>query len=573
MFSRPKARITYLAAATAAAAITISSILFLGFTGSSPVVYQDEENNRIANSSSISSPGTNDLVPSNKDYYLRGSAVVNNTAYAEGKQLPVKNERYLCGTPFASSTEYIQEYYIPLTCSQPVGITVDSNERIWFVATWSGYLVVFDPESHTFIDFIEIPNWKTKGTFGSMVWGMEFDKEGNLWFTDQVSDSIWRYFVSEKRFEMYKVPTVGSYPQGITFDGQGKLWFSEIFGKRIGVLDPNKVVDNTTEGIIEYPFEEIEYETLGPVLISNNFNDTIWFTAVTYPEGGNLISFNLASNNFTVHELAEDSGVPIGIAEDDAGILWINDHATNLFFRFDPKTSQIIKYSTSLPTSRNDTTTLPYWNIAKDNKIWFNEHEGNAIAYFDTTNSTLVEYQIPTRGVLWGNTSNPLKFTIDKGGSVWFTEWSENKIGVLQSNKITDLPLWLTVSKNKLTLDTTSGNSDSLKINVYPNRTYLEKHSEDNNNPIAPNNPVKLTTATSITQSGKLWNITTNFDNDTIYLDNASTIYNDNYDTDPYSIEMEVKPIKGMVPGNYTLTIGARYGSISYSKIIDLVVT
>ena len=572
MFSRPKARITYLAAATAAAAITISSILFLGFTGSSPVVYQDEENNRIANSSSISSPGTNDLVPSNKDYYLRGSAVVNNTAYAEGKQLPVKNERYLCGTPFASSTEYIQEYYIPLTCSQPVGITVDSNDRIWFVATWSGYLVVFDPESHTFIDFIEIPNWKTKGTFGSMVWGMEFDNEGNLWFTDQVSDSIWRYFVSEKRFEMYKVPTVGSYPQGITFDDKGKLWFSEIFGKRIGVLDPNKVVDNTTDGIIEYPFEEIEYETLGPVLISNNFNDTIWFTAVTYPEGGNLISFNITSNKFTVHELAEDSGVPIGIAEDDAGILWINDHATNLFFRFDPKTSQIIKYSTSLPTSRNDTTTLPYWNIAKDNKIWFNEHEGNAIAYFDATNSTLVEYQIPTRGVLWGNTSNPLKFTIDKGGSVWFTEWSENKIGVLQSNKITDLPLWLTVSKNKLTLDTTSGNSDSLKINVYPNRTYLEKHSEDNN-PIAPNNQVKLTTATSITQSGKLWNITTNFDNDTIYLDNASTIYNDNYDTDPYSIEMEVKPIKGIVPGNYTLTIGARYGSISYSKIIDLVVT
>ena len=101
-----------------------------------------------------------------------------------------------------------------------------------------------------------------------MVWGMEFDNEGNLWFTDQVNDAIWRYFVSEKRFEMYKVPAVGSYPQGITFDSQGKVWFSEIFGKRIGVLDPDKVVDNTTQGIIEYPFDEIEYETLGPVLIS-----------------------------------------------------------------------------------------------------------------------------------------------------------------------------------------------------------------------------------------------------------------------------------------------------------------
>ncbi|HZD34555.1 MAG TPA: hypothetical protein VE130_05075 [Nitrososphaeraceae archaeon] len=565
MSFRSKSRITYLAAAITA--ISISTILFLEFANT-PIVHQDEGDNPARNLSSVSSPTTNALVRSDKEYYQRGNAIINNTAYAEGKQLPAKNERYLCGTPFASATEYIQEYYIPLTCSQPVGITVDSNNRIWFVATWSGYLVVFDPESHKFINFIEIPNWKTKGTFGSMVWSMEFDKEGNLWFTDQVNDAIWRYFVYEDRFEMYKVPTAGSYPQGITFDRQGKLWFSEIFGKRIGVLDPDKVADNTTEGIIEYLFEEIEYETMGPVLISSSFNDTIWFSAVTYPEGGNLISFNPANNSFTVHEFPASIGVPIGIAEDNEGILWINDHATNLFLRFDPRTSQTTKYSTSLPTSRNDTTTLPYWNTAKGNKIWFNEHEGNAMAYFDTINSTLVEYQIPTRGLLWGNTSNPLKFTIDKGGSVWFTEWSENKIGVLQSNKIADLPIWLTVSKDELILDTSSGSGDSLKINVYSNSTYF---SSDDSNRVTSNSLIKLTTATSITQSGKLWNITTNFDTDTIYLNNA-TIHNDN-STNPYSIEMEVKPIKGLMPGNYTLTIGARYGSISYSKIVDLVVT
>lgn len=363
---------------------TISNNDFFG-----ALVFEDNVNNK-QNSLSLDkdNEGTDP-----KNYYLRGSAAFNDTAYAEGKRLPVKNERYLCGTPFSSSTHYMEEHYIPLTCSQPVGITVDSNNKIWFVATWSGYLVVFDPDLRQFVDFIEIPNWKTKGTFGSMVWGMEFDTEGNLWFTDQVNDAIWRYFVAEKKFEMYKVPAIGSYPQGITFDSQGKVWFSEIFGKRIGALDPDKVVDNTTHGIIEYPFDEIEYETLGPVLISKNYNDTIWFTAVTYPEGGNIVSFNTTNEKFTVYNLPDgSSAVPIGIAEDNAGILWINDHATNLFFKFDPKTSQITKYSTSLPTSRNDTNTLPSWNIAKDDKIWFNEHEGNAMAYFDTTNSTLVEY-------------------------------------------------------------------------------------------------------------------------------------------------------------------------------------
>ncbi|MGB7295370.1 MAG: hypothetical protein WBC70_07240 [Candidatus Aminicenantales bacterium] len=401
----------------------------------------------------------------------------------------MKNERYLCGTPFASSTQYIEEYYIPLTCSQPVGITVDSNGKIWFVATWSGYLVVFEPDLRQFVDFIEIPNWKTKGTFGSMVWSMEFDQEGNLWFTDQVNDAIWRYFVNEKKFEMYRVPTIGSYPQGLSIDNKGMIWFSEIFGKRIGVLDPSKVIDNTTGGITEYPFEDIEYETLGPGLISKNYNNTLWFSVVTYPEGGNLVIFDVVSKNFTLFDLPEGAGVSVGITGDDNGILWINDHATNLFFRFDPKTSQVKKYSTSLATSRNDTTTLPYWNTAKDDKIWFNEHEGNAIAYFDPVNSTLVEYQIPTKGISWGNTSNPLKFTIYDEGSVWFTEWSENKIGVLQSDKITDLPLWLTVSKDSLALDASSGKGDKLMIYVYPNSSYIEEQIRDNQQ--IPNVPVK----------------------------------------------------------------------------------
>jgi virginiamycin B lyase len=131
-----------------------------------------------------------------------------------------------------------------------VGIAVeDNNNKIWIAATWVGYLVVFDPDLKRFVDFIEIPNWRTKGIFGSMIWGMEFDKKGNLWFTDQVNNAIWRYFTAEKRFEMYKVPTKSSYPGQVSFDSQGRVWFSEIFGKKIGVINPDEAVHNTTRGI------------------------------------------------------------------------------------------------------------------------------------------------------------------------------------------------------------------------------------------------------------------------------------------------------------------------------------
>jgi virginiamycin B lyase len=500
----------------------------------------------------------------NHHYFLRGA--VNSTS-GEGKQVLEKYEKYLCGESSEKNTEFIQEYSIPvIACSQPVGIAVDdNNNKIWIAATWVGYLVVFDPDLKRFVDFIEIPNWRTKGIFGSMVWGMEFDKKGNLWFTDQVNNAIWRYFTAEKRFEMYKVPTKSSYPGQVSFDSQGRVWFSEIFGKKIGVINPDEAVYNTTRGITEYELElegkekgEGEgIETLGPTTVSSNNNsnnNTVWFTAVNFPEGGKIVRFDMNKEQFEIFELPIGSGVPIGIAEDDKGRLWINNHATNLFFMFDPLTEEIVQYSTSLPTSRNSTTTLPYWNAFRDGKVWFNEHEGNAMAYFDIANSTLVEYQIPTRSEIWGNTSNALKFALNDEGSAWFTEWTENKIGVLDSKKLDNLPIWLSVSKDKIILDRKNPageQKESLQIFVYPNRSNL-------------NEPVKMTVAGSISSIGRLWNMTGQFSEDSFYFPKDSM--------EPYMINLKVKPTEDLVPGNYTLTVGARYDSITYSKIVSLVV-
>ena len=220
---------------------------------------------------------------------------------------------------FEKRTYFIQEYTLPFPCSQPVGITFQQQEnngsntenaqKIWISTTWMGYLVVFDPNSTSLSDFIKIPNWKTKGEFGSMVWDMEFDKKGNLWFTDQVNNAIWRYFPTDKRFEMYKVPTNGSYPSSIAFDSQGSVWFSEIFGKKLGVIDPVKASNNTSEGIQEYQLnlsEEEGFETMGPIVITNgginndsndNSDETVWFTAVDFPESGHVIKFDISKGS------------------------------------------------------------------------------------------------------------------------------------------------------------------------------------------------------------------------------------------------------------------------------------
>jgi virginiamycin B lyase len=180
----------------------------------------------------------------------------------------------------------------------------------------------------------------------------------------------------------------------------------------------------------------------------------------------------------------------------------------------------------------------------------------------------------PTKSRIWGNTSNPLKFTLDNEGSTWFTEWTENKIGVLDSRKLNDLPIWLSLSKGKIILNDSSSRNlagdkkekekeeESLQIFVYPNnsRSNLEE-------------PVKMTIAGSISSTGRLWNMTGKFSEDSFYFPKAKEGGGDSIPLLlPHMVTLTLEPMEDLVPGNYTLTIGARYQSITYSKIVNLVV-
>lgn len=542
------------------------------------------------------------------------------------KQIPKKFINHLCGTTFPKSTYFIKEYSIPYFCSQPVGIVVNTdqqnkqaieqqkvNETIWIAATWTGHIILFDPEKGAFSEFIEIPNWKTEDVFGSMVWDMKFDKNGNLWFTDQLNNAIWRYFVYDKKFEMYKIPTRGAYPSSIAFDFQNRVWFSEIFGKQLGMLIPSKVENNTTKGIIEYDFKDKinqKFVTMGPLTITKNKNinnnsvtrdiddphsiiidkkdqklpsEIIWFSTMDYPEVGSVVRFDINTKEFEVFELPKNAGIPVGIVEDDQGRLWINDHATNLFFMLDTATGKIKQFSTSLPSTRNSTTTLPYFNELRDEKLWFNEHEGNAIAYYDIKNSTLVEYHIPTRSKIWGNTSNPLRFTIDSNGSIWFTEWTENKLGLLESSKIDKIPITMNVSKNKIILDSSDSNKvDFVDILIFNNidiKTDNKSKGIFETN-LVKNKQVKMMVSSSLSKSGKLWNVTGNFSDNNFFMSEISSndqkigeLEHNDLENQFKKIRLGLKPEEGLIPGNYTLTISARYdNSITLSKIIDLVV-
>ncbi|MDF0682313.1 MAG: hypothetical protein P0116_15260 [Candidatus Nitrosocosmicus sp.] len=519
-----------------------------------------------------------------------------------------RDKKYVCGDSLANSNDYITEFVIPFPCSQPVGLTVDKNNSIWIAANWIGRFLVFDQSTNTFVKNISIPNWNPKTTFGSMIWDLKFDKSGDLWFTDEQSSSVWKYLVNQDKFERYISPTNFSYPLSLTFDSNGLIWFTNVFGKKLGILDPEEVKNNTTMGIREIDLgKRINFETMGPSSMSfspndknktnsllernsNNsdvivsFNDpiekddadTMWFSTVDFPYGGQIVKFNMQTQNYTIYDLNKTKSLPISIAQDDKGRVWTNDHASNLFLVLDPKTNQVKQYATS-PASTRNTTTLPYYNQYYDGGIWFNEHEGNAIAQYDIKSKTLIEYHIPTRNIAWGNTSNPLKFAIDNNGSVWFTEWTENKIGHISKENMNNIPISLSTSKDKVIIDSKANIGDSVDVYVYQNKlnnsddvsSYngyeSQKMSSFNNLSDKPFNITMFVTS-SIAKNGQLWNLTSNFDKRTFSVSDIpiSSLL-------PLKTTLYIDPTETVVPGNYTMTVSARYNNeITYSKIIDL---
>lgn len=484
-----------------------------------------------------------------------------------------QNTKYFCGNNVSSSNYYIEELSIPVPCSQPVGLTIDKEHKIWIGSAYKESIIVFDPLSKKFVKTITIPDFSSNIHSRSMIWDLRFDKNGDLWFTDRYSNSIWKYFLKENKFERYLVPTKNSYPISLVFDSEGRIWFSEVFGKKLGMVDTHVVKNNTSNGIKEYYLpNNIDFETLGPLTIkkdSNSNKERLWLSTINFPYNGEIIKFDITSKNFTVYNLGKNKILPISVTEDENGTLWTNDHASNIFLSFNPSTGFIKKFSTSPPNTRNTTSSLPYYNIYKDGKLWFNEHEGNAIASYDPKSNTLIEFHIPTRNPLWGNTSNPLKFAIDDNNIIWFTEWTENKLGQIEKDRTSKIPIELNLSKNKMILDTNNDSKDTIDIsiqNAKQNKYHYFKENTDNDfqNKFAN---VSIFISSSITQSGKMTNLS--------YL--LGKQHFESFDThriEPVKTKLEIfsnVTSQQVEVGNYTLTVSVRYDNeITISKIIDL---
>jgi len=352
------------------------------------------------------------------------------------------------------SSQFVTEYNLPN--GLPNAIAVDSYGRVWTVLQNSSSLGVFDPANGS-VRAIPIPGLKPPLTS----WGIAIDNSRRLvWFTEEISNSIWSYNTQDGVFKEYAIPTPQANPYQVALDQTGNAWFSEFSGDRIGVVAANGT-------LLEF---QIPITSSNPTGITvDPKTNRVWFNLLD--TSGATDEFYVGSfyqGSFTFNDITPLVDTPVGIAIDSYGNLWLTQHGASLVSEFNPVTHYFRTISTSIPP---DGASYPYF-VYVDNSsgnIWFNEHYGNAIAVFDPKLNTLVEYEIPSRNTNDGNISGALTMTLSPTGVPWFTELYTGKIGFINSSSV--LGTSLNVSTDKITLENESTSVIHLSIAGSTNET------------------------------------------------------------------------------------------------------
>ena len=372
-----------------------------------------------------------------------------------------------CESGDAKSTPYVQEYKIPTKCTQPLAIVTDPQGNVWFAQTNTGKIAKFDPNTETFVEY-ENPSWPPQRR--SMMWGMDYSPDGSLWFTDEAHDRIWKFSIQDEEYVSMTYPSDGeSLPQRLKVQGS-QIIVNDFTGGKLTFLDPAQVGEEVTYTSLPSP---IENSLAGDFAVDSQNN--IWYTNWIFQTGGILVKFDRdkyvedspLNDATSVYEFPPDLTTPNGVVVGPEGKIWILDTSSSYFFSFDPESKEFTKYITSTPppTTYGNASGLikspvsrPYWSEVDDSgRIVFNEQTANSMGFFDPIAQTLVEYLIPSKNPNWADCeglsdcglSQMFGFTLD-GDKVWFTQWVENNIGVLDTS--VTLPFSIDIATQEIIL-------------------------------------------------------------------------------------------------------------------------
>ncbi|HEU5229321.1 MAG TPA: hypothetical protein VFU49_16005 [Ktedonobacteraceae bacterium] len=312
---------------------------------------------------------------------------------------------------------------MPQTNSGLMRPAIDHKGRIWFGEMGHNYLAMFDPRAHKFQQMTP-----PRGAAGIM--GISVAADDTIWFAEQYANYIGHYVPATGQYQTYDLPkltvpdpsnknstlTLPSAPNDTALDAQGNVWFTELNADSIGMLDVHR-------GQFKYypltPTKSVQ--KLNPYGITVDRHGIVWFTEASSSQIGRLdpatgaIRFFAAQNNHnTLMEITSDA----------QGNIWATAFDDYLLLKFAPATEQFTAYTA--PHATSGSGALYGVLAAQDGAIWVTVTAENVIARLDVATGRFAYYSVPTKD------SSPLGIVMGSDHTLWFTEASSDKIGMLQ---------------------------------------------------------------------------------------------------------------------------------------------
>ena len=407
----------------------------------------------------------------------------------------------------ARSNEYVKEYKIPTACTQPLAITVDPYGMVWFAQTNTGKVAKFDPLTETFTEYSNavwenvekvfvlsaIRNNMEPEKLRSMMWGIDYFPDGSIWFTDERTDAIWKFSIDTESYDRISYSQTdenkSSLPQKLVIEGS-KIIVNDFTGGRLSFLD----YAQDKQGLRHYAIPSVmDGAVTSDFAIDSDKN--VWYTNWIPSGAGILVKFDYPGYEFQSTQGEVTQGLflqdfvewynfpaglttPNGVAVGPDQKIWLADTSSNYFFSFDPRTEEFTKYVTSIPTIDSygnasdfikNPVSRPYWIERSDGNLIMNEHNANRIGVFNPFSETLVEYTVPSRNPNWADCEGIDYCGVAQvfdfaayGEKIWFTEWVENNIGVVDTS--IPLPFSIDIDKKQITLE--KGQTTQLTLEV-----------------------------------------------------------------------------------------------------------
>lgn len=368
------------------------------------------------------------------------------------------HQKYQCGPQSMVQTskltpvnfDAVTKYQLPQNRS-PNAVTVAPDGSVWFGELDVPGVAHLYPGNDTLVEYrwpfsYPSPSSSTgaPGCFDwSNTWGVAI-WNGMVWATYQDNNTLVGLDPSNDTFETLQLNS-GSLPYTLAVGPDNGLWFTELSSPaRIGRVAP------ATHQISYYTVPSGANSTSAYLLFRNS---TLGYVLSIYPYsgGGNIFSFNpsasdpsfelVGGNETAVRDasaLAPSSvgvgaglSTPTSIALGEGGI-WLTEHSGSDMAFYDESMKQWNLYPTS--TVGYISWTLPYFDVSNGSVVWFNEHYGNRLGEICCNNSELTEYSFSDPPARNGSAIGNALTIAQAGGRVWFTEWTGDYVGFVDTS-------------------------------------------------------------------------------------------------------------------------------------------